>query len=74
VAVAGDAIALGAMGEIPLRATAVEEALRNGAAVREAAQLADRDTSPSSDIRASADYRRHLARVLTEDALVDSGR
>jgi len=74
VAVAGDAIALGAMGEIPLRASAVEDALRNGAAVHEAAQLADRDTSPSSDIRASADYRRHLARVLTEDALTDSRR
>lgn len=71
-AVYGKAIALGAMADIPVRATAVESALAQGAEISEAALLADHNTSPSSDTRASGDYRRHLARVLTEDGLRES--
>ncbi|MBO3747076.1 xanthine dehydrogenase family protein subunit M [Streptosporangiaceae bacterium NEAU-GS5] len=61
------------MGTTPVRATAVENAVR-GAAVdngglREAANEADDGTEPPSDLHAKPDYRRHLARVLTFRAL-----
>jgi len=69
VAVAGQQVTLGAMAEIPLRARAVESSLVAGASHRDAAQHADTETNPSSDLRASADYRRHLSRVLTLAAL-----
>lgn len=72
VAVAGDQITLGAMAEVPLRAHAVETALAGGATVSEAAHHADEGSSPSSDLRASADYRRHLSRVLTVAALEEA--
>lgn len=66
-------IGLTHMGDVPLRATAAEAALRGADAgvdaVREAAALADHDTSPPSDDNADAAYRRHLARVLTARAL-----
>ena len=57
------------MGQTPLRASGVEEALAAGASVIEAAQLADRDTEPSGDANASPEFRRHLSRVLTARAL-----
>jgi carbon-monoxide dehydrogenase medium subunit len=57
------------MGSTPLRATAVEEALAGGASVADAAALADVGTAPSSDLNASEDYRRHLARVLVRRGL-----
>jgi carbon-monoxide dehydrogenase medium subunit len=37
--------------------------------LRSAAQLADHDLRPDSDIHASAAYRRNLARVLAQRAL-----
>ncbi|MBV9445111.1 MAG: FAD binding domain-containing protein, partial [Streptosporangiaceae bacterium] len=67
-------VALVNMGSTPLRAAATEAALRQGAAPAEAAALADREADPSSDVAASADYRRHLARVLTRRALERIGR
>jgi aerobic carbon-monoxide dehydrogenase medium subunit len=68
------AVALANMGATPLRADAVEQALvgrdaGDADAVEAAAQRADEGTSPASDLAASADYRRHLARVLTRRAL-----
>jgi aerobic carbon-monoxide dehydrogenase medium subunit len=67
------AVGLVNMGATPLRATAVEEALvgtRGEAAdVEAAAAHAAGGTTPASDLAASADYRRHLARVLTRRAL-----
>jgi aerobic carbon-monoxide dehydrogenase medium subunit len=57
------------MGSTPLRATATEQALANGADPAQAAQYAAEGTSPAADIHADAEYRRHLARVLTERAL-----
>ena len=57
------------MGATPLRATAAEEALAGGASIEDAAALAAEGTEPSSDHAASADFRRHLARVLTRRAL-----
>lgn len=65
----GAHVALTTMGETPLRATAVEEALASGADIAAAAQHADEGTSPPSDPFGSAEYRRELAKVLTRRAL-----
>jgi carbon-monoxide dehydrogenase medium subunit len=62
-------VALTNMGATPLRAEASEDALAGGAAHAEAAALAAEGTEPPSDHAASADFRRHLARVLTRRAL-----
>jgi aerobic carbon-monoxide dehydrogenase medium subunit len=69
VAVQGHNVALVNMGSTPLRATAVERALAAGAGPDEASALAAEGTSAPSDIRASTEYREHLARVLTRRAL-----
>jgi carbon-monoxide dehydrogenase medium subunit len=61
------------MGATPLRARAVEEALANGAGAAEAAAHADEGLEPPSDVNASAQYRRHLARVLVRRALEEVG-
>ncbi|HUG63963.1 MAG TPA: xanthine dehydrogenase family protein subunit M [Gaiellaceae bacterium] len=65
-------IALTNMGGTSLRANAVEEALSGGASIADAAALAAEGTEPSSDHAASADFRRHLARVLTRRALEEA--
>ena len=62
-------VALANMGQTVLRATATEQALAGGASVSEASQLADQGTTPGADMHADADYRRHLARLLTRRAL-----
>jgi carbon-monoxide dehydrogenase medium subunit len=70
-AVGGDepGVALVNMGDRPLRADAVEAALRDGATGADAAALAGDDTDPPADLNASREYRRHLARVLVGRAL-----
>ena len=70
----GDArLAFISAGPVPLRARAAEDGLRgerpDEAAFREAARLVARDVEPESDIHATADYRRHLAGILTLRAL-----
>ena len=66
-------IGLTNMGPTPIRATGVEAALAGAEATPEAiAAAADRaaeGTSPSSDLNAQADYREHLATVLTRRAV-----
>lgn len=62
-------IALVNMSTIPVRATAVEEALAGGASIVDASALADVGTEPSSDLHGSSDYRRHLAKVLVRRGL-----
>ena len=62
-------VALASMGGTPLRARATEEALKSGASIEDAAALAAEGTSPGYDFHADADYRAHLARVLTKRAL-----
>jgi carbon-monoxide dehydrogenase medium subunit len=61
------------MGMTPLRATAVERALEEGASIREAAALASEDLDPPGDLNASPEYRRHLAAVLVRRALEEIG-
>jgi aerobic carbon-monoxide dehydrogenase medium subunit len=62
-------VALANMGGSVMRATATEEALARGASIAEAAALADQGASPTSDMHADQEYRRHLARLLTRRAL-----
>ena len=57
------------MGSTPLRATAVEQALAQGASAADAASHAAEGTEPSADLNASVEYREHLARVLVRRAL-----
>jgi carbon-monoxide dehydrogenase medium subunit len=72
VAVQNNRIALINMDLVPRRAEAAEAALLSGASAAEAAALAAEGTSPSSDLNATAPYRRHLAQVLTRRALTTS--
>jgi len=62
------------MGSTPLRARAVEQALvgqpATDGAVRAAAASAAEGTNPPSDLNGDADYRRHLATVLTRRAVL----
>jgi carbon-monoxide dehydrogenase medium subunit len=70
-AVGGDqpGVALVNMADTPVRATGVEAALRSGASVTDAAARAGDGAEPPTDLNASAEYRRHLARVLVGRAL-----
>lgn len=67
-------VALTNMATVPLRARAVEEALIGQSAdadvVRAAAEHAAEGTSPMSDQNADAEYRSHLAKVLTRRAVL----
>ena len=64
-------VALTNMGSTPVRASGVEESVAGAApdAVAAAADRAAEGTSPASDLNGRADYRQHLARVLTRRAL-----
>ena len=62
-------VGLAAMGPTPLRARAVEQAVAGGASPADAAEHAAEGADPPSDISGSSEYRAHLARVLTRQAL-----
>ncbi len=66
-------IGLTNVGPIPVRAKAVEDALHKGAKPEEAAQHASDGLNPSGDLRASPEYKKHLARVLTKRAIQQAG-
>ena len=72
VAVVGGRVGLVNMGGVPLRATATEAALASGASIAEAAASAAEGTNPPDEPHATAEYRRHLARVLTRRALTQA--
>lgn len=65
--------AMGAVAPTPIRARRVERALEgvplNADSIKAAAASANKDATPIDDIRASAWYRDHLVRVLTEEVL-----
>ncbi|MCH7616647.1 MAG: xanthine dehydrogenase family protein subunit M [Chloroflexi bacterium] len=69
-------VALGAVAPTPLRATAAEAALQGQTANEEtfakAAAAAVQDSSPISDLRASAEFRRHLVKVMTARLLAEA--
>ena len=62
------------MGSTPIRARAVEEALVGQPATEDAvgtaAARATEGTNPPSDLNGAADYRSHLAQVLTRRAVL----
>jgi len=61
------------VGPIPIRATGVEQALQGQEATKDAigaaAEHASDGLEPSPEFKASPEYKRHLARVLTRRAL-----
>ncbi|MDI2030661.1 xanthine dehydrogenase family protein subunit M [Saccharopolyspora sp. TS4A08] len=73
-AIAEARIALTNMGATPIRAMGVEQALvgkqATSDAIREAARHATEGTSAAGDSSADADYREHLAEVLTGRAVL----
>lgn len=66
------------MGSTPLRASAVEQALAGAQAseqaVAAAAEHAAEGTEAPSDLSGKADYREHLARVLTKRAVLAAAK
>jgi CO/xanthine dehydrogenase FAD-binding subunit len=66
-------VAAGSLGPKPMRLREVERllegALLDDAAIARARQAASAAVKPISDLRASADYRRHLAGALFERSL-----
>ena len=62
-------VALTNMGETPLRAGGVEQALASGADPAAAAEQVLEGTSAPNDALASSEYREHLAKVLTRRAI-----
>jgi carbon-monoxide dehydrogenase medium subunit len=66
-------IALAAVAPKPVRATSAEASLRGQRVtpqlIERAAELAVEAASPISDQRGSAEFRRHLVRVLTRRTL-----
>jgi len=73
-------IALGAVSPVPMRARKAEAVLINHVINEESAErageIASTECSPISDVRASAEYRRHMVRVNTKRAILNaaSGR
>ena len=68
-------IALGCVGAVPVRASAVEAALAGDvdeAAVRAAVEGLGATLDPPSDVHASADYRRSLAETSTVRAVLQA--
>jgi aerobic carbon-monoxide dehydrogenase medium subunit len=66
-------IALTAMGEVPIKAADAEAYIKgkkpDGTTVAEAARKAASATDPTADRRGTVEYKREMARVLTERAL-----
>ena len=69
-------VALGAVGPTPMRATDAERLLVgqpfSAAAAEAAAESAGDQARPIDDVRAGADYRREMVRVLTRRALQEA--
>lgn len=66
-------VALTNMAAVPVRATGVEQALvgrdASAEAIRAASEQVAEGTSPTTDTNADAEYRTHLAKVLTSRAV-----
>jgi len=69
--VSDPAIGLVSMGATPLRARASEDAWAAGA---DPGAVADEGTDPPGDTNGSAEYRRHLVKVLVGRAVEEASR
>lgn len=71
-------LAFGAVAPTPIRALGTEKLVRGqeltSELIDQAATLARKEVSPISDVRASAEYRRDMAGVLTKRALQEMAR
>jgi carbon-monoxide dehydrogenase medium subunit len=71
-------IALNSVAPTPIRATTVERTLIGKRAspevIEEVSKLVVHDISPISDVRAPAEYRLHMAKLLTREALLEALR
>lgn len=67
----GVRVALGSVAATPVRAGACERALAGGASAAEAAALVDEAIDPLDDGRGSAGYKRRMARVWAERAVLE---
>jgi len=69
-------VALNSVAPTPVRATSVERALTGKKpsleVIEEASKLVVHDISPISDVRAPAEYRAYMARLLTREALLEA--
>jgi carbon-monoxide dehydrogenase medium subunit len=69
-------IALNSVAPTPIRATTVERTLIGKRAspevIEEVSKLVVHDISPISDVRAPAEYRLHMAKLLTREALLEA--
>jgi carbon-monoxide dehydrogenase medium subunit len=69
-------IALNSVAPTPIRAVTVERTLIGKRAspevIEEASKLIVHDISPISDVRAPAEYRLHMAKLLTREALLEA--
>ena len=69
-------IALGAVSPVPMRARKAEALLINRVVNEESAESAGEaaaaECTPISDVRASAEYRRHMVRVNTKRAILNA--
>ena len=72
----GVRIGLMGVGEMPMRASQIEAMLEgreiDAALIGRAIEALRAELEPSSDLNASADYRRHLAGVLARRAIADA--
>jgi len=68
-------IALNSVAPVPIRARSIEEFLLGKEPsidlFRDGSKLVDRDISPISDVRAPAEYRLHVSRILVEELLLE---
>jgi aerobic carbon-monoxide dehydrogenase medium subunit len=69
-------LALGAVSPVPLRARNAEAMIKgktlDNDLIDKAAIAASQECSPISDVRASADYRREMVKVLTKRAITET--
>jgi carbon-monoxide dehydrogenase medium subunit len=67
-------VAFGAVAPTPIRSTRIEDALRgeplDDAAIAEAVAMVPDEISPITDMRATAEYRTHITKVMLKRGLV----